>query len=103
MQEIYTLSENQLLMPLDNAVFKFNLYFSVDMLLSPTSPPSRENTDAHSCNIQPYCLLNHQIVYIYSQLLTNRIKQQCIILCDIYKKRFDPLKTSFKHYQGCCL
>ena len=47
MQETYALSENQLLMPLDNAVFKSNLYFSVDMLLSPTSPPSRENTDAH--------------------------------------------------------
>ena len=29
------------------------------------SPVARENTDAHSCNIQPYCLLSHQIIYMY--------------------------------------
>ena len=29
------------------------------------SPAARENTDAHSCNIQPYCLLSHQIIYMY--------------------------------------
>ena len=31
------------------------------------SPAAHENTDAHSCNIQPYCLLSHQIIYIYVQ------------------------------------
>ena len=30
------------------------------------SPAARENTTAHSCNIQPYCPLTHQIIYIYS-------------------------------------
>ena len=30
------------------------------------SPAARENTDAHSCNIQPYCLLSHQIIYMYT-------------------------------------
>ena len=35
------------------------------------SPAARENTTAHSCNIQPYCPLTHQIIYIY-------------ILCIIY-------------------
>ena len=29
------------------------------------SPAARENTAAHSCNIQPYYLLTHQIIYIY--------------------------------------
>ena len=29
------------------------------------SPAARENTAARSCNIQPYCLLTHQIIYIY--------------------------------------
>ena len=29
------------------------------------SPAARENTAAHSCNIQPYYLLTHQILYIY--------------------------------------
>ena len=29
------------------------------------SPAARENMAAHSCNIQPYCLLTHQIIYIY--------------------------------------
>ena len=28
-------------------------------------PAARENTAAHSCNIQPYCLLTHQIIYMY--------------------------------------
>ena len=28
------------------------------------SPATCENMAAHSCNIQPYCLLNHQIIYI---------------------------------------
>ena len=30
------------------------------------SPAARENTTAHSCNIQPYCPLTHQIIYMYS-------------------------------------
>ena len=30
------------------------------------SPAARKNTDAHSRNIQPYCLINHQIIYIHS-------------------------------------
>ena len=29
------------------------------------SPMTRENTAAHSCNIQPYYLLTHQYIYIY--------------------------------------
>ena len=29
------------------------------------SPAARENTAAHSCNIQPYYLLTYQIIYIY--------------------------------------
>ena len=29
------------------------------------SPAARENTTAHSCNIQPYCPLTHQIIYMY--------------------------------------
>ena len=29
------------------------------------SPAAREITAAHSCNIQPYYLLTHQIIYIY--------------------------------------
>ena len=29
------------------------------------SPAARENTAAHSCNIQPYYLLTHQLIYIY--------------------------------------
>ena len=33
------------------------------------SPVARENTDAHSCNIQPYCLLSHQIIYIYIAII----------------------------------
>ena len=28
-------------------------------------PAARENTAAHSCNIQPYYLLTYQIIYIY--------------------------------------
>ena len=30
------------------------------------SPAAHENTAAHSCNIQPYYLLTHQIIYISS-------------------------------------
>ena len=30
------------------------------------SPAARENTTAHSCNIQPYCPLTHQIIYMYT-------------------------------------
>ena len=26
---------------------------------------ARENMAAHLCNIQPYCLLTHQIIYMY--------------------------------------
>ena len=33
------------------------------------SPAARENTTAHSCNIQPYCPLTHQIIYIYEPLI----------------------------------
>ena len=29
------------------------------------SPVARENTDAQECNMQPYCLLSHQIIYMY--------------------------------------
>ena len=29
------------------------------------SHAARENTAAHSCNIQPYYLLTHQIIYMY--------------------------------------
>ena len=29
------------------------------------SPAARENTAAHSYNIQPYCLLTHQIIHVY--------------------------------------
>ena len=29
------------------------------------SPAAYENTAAHSCNIQPYCLLTHQIIYMW--------------------------------------
>ena len=35
------------------------------------SPAARENTTAHSCNIQPYCPLTHQIIYIYIHVLSN--------------------------------
>ena len=31
------------------------------------SPAARENTATHSCNIQPYCLLTHQIIYMYTK------------------------------------
>ena len=34
------------------------------------SPAACENTDAHSCNIQPYCLLSHQIIYIHICVVT---------------------------------
>ena len=33
------------------------------------SPAARENTAAHLCNIQPYCLLTHQIIYMYVIIL----------------------------------
>ena len=29
------------------------------------SPAARENTGAHSRHTQPYCLLSHQIIYMY--------------------------------------
>ena len=32
-------------------------------------PQASENTAAHSCNIQPYCLLTHQIIYIDCSLV----------------------------------
>ena len=35
------------------------------------SPVARE-TATHSCNIQPYYLLTHQIVYIYFQMLWSK-------------------------------
>ena len=35
-------------------------------------PQASENTDAHSCNIQPYCLLTHQIIVYYSDLAAPR-------------------------------
>ena len=37
------------------------------------SPAARENTAAHSCNIQPYCPLTHQI-YSYDNLLKLHIE-----------------------------
>ena len=33
------------------------------------SPSARQNTAARSCNIQPYCLLKHQIIYIYTSYI----------------------------------
>ena len=41
------------------------------------SPVARENTAAHSCNIQPYCLLTHQIIYYMN---TTEQPNKCIIL-----------------------
>ena len=33
-------------------------------------PAAHENTAAHLCNIQPYCLLNHQIIdLLYTTLI----------------------------------
>ena len=29
---------------------------------------ARENTAAHSCNIQPYCLLTHQIIHTHTHI-----------------------------------
>ena len=47
-------------------------------------PAARESTDAHSCNIQPYCLLSHQIIYIYIyiyiQLSSERISNTDAIM-----------------------
>ena len=37
----------------------------ITLVLYCHSPVARENTDAHLCNIQPYCLLSNQIIYIY--------------------------------------
>ena len=37
------------------------------------SPVARENTAAHSCNIQPYYLLTYQIIYIYIYIYIVRI------------------------------
>ena len=31
------------------------------------SPVARENTAAHSCNIQPYYLLTHQIIELHCE------------------------------------
>ena len=33
------------------------------------SPAARENMATHSCNIQPYYLLTHRIVYMYVSIL----------------------------------
>ena len=38
----------------------------VQCMLYDHSPAARENTDAHLCNIQPYCLLSHQILFLVS-------------------------------------
>ena len=44
------------------------------------SPAARENTTAHSCNIQPYCPLTHQIIYIYS-IIQKSYKFQNLGVC----------------------
>ena len=37
------------------------------------SPAARENT-AQECNIQPYCPLTHQIIYIYIYIYIARVR-----------------------------
>ena len=37
------------------------------------SPAARENTAAHSCNIQPCSLLTHQIIYMYQVPTTEQV------------------------------
>ena len=57
------------------------------------SPAAHENTAAHSCNIQPYCLLTHQIIYIYRRwyiydvMLVIRIKEKRALETAIVKPK----------------
>ena len=39
---------------------------AITLVLYFHSPVARENTVAHSCNIRPYCLFTHQIIYMYT-------------------------------------
>ena len=39
------------------------------------SPAARENTNAYSCNIQPYCLLSHQIIYMYIYICSHHFSR----------------------------
>ena len=41
------------------------IWLDIALVLYFHLPTACENTAAHSCNIQPYCLLNHQTIYIH--------------------------------------
>ena len=57
------------------------------------SPAARENTAAQECNIQPYCRLTHQIIYIYRRwyiddvMLVIRIKEKRALETAIVKPK----------------
>ena len=59
------------------------------------SPAARENTTAHSCNIQPYCPLTHQIIYMYPfQSMHRHIPESFCVYQQVTINLFtDPLMT----------
>ena len=63
-------------------------------------PAARENTAAHSCNIQPYCLLTHQIIYIYFKIL---FFCSTVELCRELKVTINWFETCEKHTRAICL
>ena len=65
------------------------------------SPAARENTATHSCNIQPYCLLTHQIIYIYNYSYFHiNLSQTGQSFSSITKLRFNLTHSSEKQLSG---
>ena len=42
------------------------IWLDIALVLYFHLPMAHENTAAHSCNTQLYCLLTHQIIYMYT-------------------------------------
>ena len=58
------------------------------------SPAARENTAAYSCNIQPYYLLTHQIIYISPIQFT---PQHCTV-CPVCKSGHPSEKSKLSSF-----
>ena len=63
------------------------------------SPAGCENTAAHLCNIQPYCLLSHQTIYIYVSG-SSKIQTLCPMTQVLLKLRFTAMER-LSVYESC--
>ena len=55
------------------------------------SPAAHKNMATHSCNIQPYCLLIHQIIYIYHR------RDACMGMGNFHTFQPSPQYSVHKH------